>query len=114
MSSLFEEFDDRLDKIARKRTLLDRGSVMKVTAGGLIVEKPRRYNPKFPFKGILLIIAAAFLFKAYVLADLGQADYATRLAAISGPTMVEKAGVWIMQPDPAATFVADIFQSLGV
>ena len=47
-----------------------------------------------------MIILSAFLFKAYIYADLGQADYAGRVAAISGPPIMEKAGAWVMQADP--------------
>ncbi|MCO4846838.1 MAG: hypothetical protein KC448_02565 [Yoonia sp.] len=89
------------------------GAKRKVTKTGLIVDVPRIYNPKFPSRGIAVMLAAAVLFKGYIYADLGQADYASRVAALSGPSIVEKAGSWVMQPESATVFVASFFKKLG-
>lgn len=107
-------FDRRLKRIVRYHQRLSYGAKRVVTKSGLIVVRPRIYNPKFPFRGIAMIILSAFLFKAYIYADLGQADYASRVAAISGPSIMEKAGAWIMQADPATVLVGNGLKTLGV
>jgi hypothetical protein len=94
-------FDRRLKRIVRYHQRLSYGAKRVVTKSGLIVVRPRIYNPKF-------------LFKAYIYADLGQADYASRVAAISGPSIMEKAGAWIMQADPATVLVGNGLKTLGV
>lgn len=113
MSRLPVTFDRRLKTIVRQHRRLNHGHVHKVTSTGLIVAKPRIYNPKFPLKGIVMVVGAAFMLKAFIYADLGQTDYTARVAALSGASFVEQAGAWIMQPEPATVFVADIFDRLG-
>ncbi len=113
MSFVSNPFDRRLKRIVRRHHRLNHGATCKVTDTGLIVATPRIYNPKFPVKAMVKLIVCAFFFKAYIYADLGQAEYVSRVAALSGLSIAEKAGAWIMQPEPATVFVADIFKNMG-
>ena len=107
-------FERRLSYIVRRqRKLLSRGVRCKVTNTDLIVATLRMYMPKFPIKTAIKLIVWAFLFKAYVYADLGHAKYASRVAALSGPSIAGQAGAWILQPELATVLVADVFKSLG-
>ena len=106
-------FESRVKRILLRHRKLSRGAKCRVTDTGLIVATPRIYKPKFPIKGVIKLIVWAFLFKAYVYADLGHAEYASRVAALSGPSIVEQAGAWILQPELATVLVADFFKNLG-
>ena len=93
MSLVSASFERRLSYIVRRqRKLLSRGARYKVTDTGFIVATLRMYMPKFPIKTAIELIVWAFLFKAYVYADLGHAEYASRVAALSGPSIVGQAG----------------------
>ena len=114
MSLVSASFERRLSYIVRcQRKLLSRGARYKVTDTGFIVATLRMYMPKFPIKTAIELILWAFLFKAYVYADLGHAEYASRVAALSCPSIVGQAGAWILQPELATVLVADVFKSLG-
>ena len=114
MSLVSASFERRLSYIVlRQRKLLSRGARCKVTDTGLIVATPRMYMPKFPIKTAIKFIVWAFLFKAYVYADLGHAEYTDRVAALSGPSIAGQAGAWILQPELATVLVADVFKSLS-
>ena len=114
MSLVSASFERRLSYIVRRqRKLLSRGARCKVTDTDLIVATPRMYMPKFPIKTVIKLIVWAFLFKAYVDADLGHAKYASRVAALSGPSIAGQAGACILQPELATVLVADVFKSLG-
>ncbi len=114
MSLVSASFERRLSYIVRRqRKLLSRGARCKVTDTGLIVATLRMYMPKFPIKTAIKLIVWAFLFKAYVYAYLGHAEYASCVAALSGPSIVGQAGAWILQPELATVLVADVFKSLG-
>ena len=90
------------------------GVVHKVDSRGLIVARPRIYNPKFPLRGLLLLVVIGFAFKGLLHADLSARVYDARVAELSTGSTVEKAGAWVMQSDPATMFVSDIWKRLGV
>ena len=54
--------------------------------------------------GVLLI---GFLFKGFVFAYLGEEAYAERVTSLQSGTAMEKAGAWVMQPDPATLLIAN-------
>ena len=114
MSLVSASFERRLSYIVRRqRKLLSRGARYKVTDTDFIVATLRMYMPEFPIKTAIELILWAFLFKAYVYADLGHAEYASRVAALSCPSIVGQTGAWILQPELATVLVADVFKSLG-
>jgi len=107
-------FDKRLGKIVRNHQRMSHGVAHSVGKDGLITARPRTYNPKFPLKGLVLLIAAAFLFKAYIHASLGAADYNSRLEPLADGTLFEKAGAWVMQADTVTLMVSSVLQGLGI
>lgn len=101
-------FDKRLKRIVRRHDRIASGGAVKtVTSDGLIVARPRVYKPKFPLKGLLAVIVLGFLFKGFVFASLGAEQYSERVIALGQGTVMEKAGAWIMQPDPATVMIAE-------
>ncbi len=101
-------FDKRLKRIVRRHDRIQSaGAVKTVTSDGLIVARPRVYRPRFPLKGLLAIVVMGFLFKGVVYASLGTEAYADRIAALQQGSVMEQAGAWIMQADPATKFIAE-------
>lgn len=109
-----KEFDSRLKNIVRYHERLSVGSVHRVDSRGLIIARPRIYNPKFPLKGLLLIVLIGFAFKGLVYANLGETVYENHVAELSAGTTVEKAGAWVMQSDPATEILGRAWSLLGV
>lgn len=105
-------FDKRLKRIVRRHDRMARGVVKTVNADGLIVARPRMYKPRFPLKGLLVLIIAGFLFKGFLFAYLGEAAYADRVAALQQGSVMEKAGAWVMQADPATVYLSGAIQNI--
>lgn len=114
MSLATVPFDRRLKQIVRRHKRMSNGIVRKVDSRGLIVARPRIYNPKFPLKGLLLLVVAGFAFKGLVHANLGASAYNNHVTELSAGTTVEKAGAWVMQSDPATVMISRGFKMLGV
>lgn len=108
------QFDKRLRKIVKSHQRMANGVAYRVDGNGLITAKPRVYNPKFPLRGLILLVGAAFLFKGYIYATLGAETYGERVSGLSQGALIEKAGGWIMQADPATLAVAEVLTSLGL
>lgn len=99
-------FDKRLKRIVRRHDRMANGVVKTVTADGLIVARPRLYKPRFPLKGLIIVLMLGFLFKGFLFAYLGEAAYGERVASLQQGTVMEQAGAWIMYPDLATVFVS--------
>ncbi len=107
-------FEKRLRRIVKNHQRMANGVTHRVDNNGLIQAHPRIYNPKFPLRGLILLIGTAFLFKGYIYATLGETTYVERIAGLADGTLIERAGAWIMQADPATLAVAQVLQSIGL
>jgi len=108
MAQAHVPFDKRLKRIVRRHDrMVASGAVHTVNSDGLIVARPRVYRPKFPLKGLLALLIAGFLFKGFMFAVLGAEAYGERVATLQEGSMMEQAGAWVMQADPATVFIAD-------
>jgi len=107
-------FEKRLSRIVKNHRRMANGVVHSVNSNGLIVSRPKIYNPRFPLRGLLMLVATAFLFKGYIYATLGAVTYGDRVGDLASGTLIEQAGAWIMQADTATVAVATVLQSLGV
>ena len=105
-------FDKRLKQITRRHEKMANGVVRSVNPDGLIVARPRAYRPRFPLKGLIVVLAIGFLFKGFLFAYLGETAYAERVAMLQSGTAMEKAGAWVMQADPATLAVASVMQTV--
>ncbi len=105
-------FQKRLRRIVRRHNRMAHGVTHKLTRDGLIVATPRIYNPRFPLKGLLMLVAVAFLFKGYIYAHLGAQAYTDRVAGLSEGAPLEQAGAWMMAADPATVFVGEFLGGL--
>lgn len=94
-------FDQRVTYLTAKHRLLANGVSFKVGPDGLITAHPsRRYLPRFPGRGLMLLLVTAFAFKSALLMVSGEAAYNARLAEMAKGRTVEQAMAWVMQPDP--------------
>ncbi|PUB18532.1 hypothetical protein [Yoonia sediminilitoris] len=100
-------FDKRLKRIVRRHDRMARGVVKTVNADGLIVASPRVYTPRFPLKGLAVLIVMGFLFKGFLFAYMGADAYNERVAALHAGSIMEQAGGWIMHADPATVMIAE-------
>lgn len=114
MALAYAPFYKRLRKIVKDHQRMQTGVAHVMRDDGLIVARPRVYNPKFPLRGLVLLFGAAFFFKGYIFAALGSSVYETRVAELAQGTWIERAGAWIMHPDAATLAVANLLTSIGV
>lgn len=112
MAQAHVPFDKRLKRIVRKHDRMQKGYVKTVTSDGLIVARPRVYRPKFPLKGLVVLIVAGFLFKGFLFASLGEAAYGERVTSLKTGSVMEQAGAWVMQADPATVMIADMLKGI--
>ncbi|OZB15421.1 MAG: hypothetical protein B7X55_09630 [Rhodobacterales bacterium 34-62-10] len=106
MSDAFYDFDNRLRRIHKSRVKLARGYVSVVGDDGLIVVKPKRRRMGFHLRALAFVIIGFLGFKVMILAALGQAVYADRVDTLREGSTVERAGAWVMQPDPVSVMLA--------
>lgn len=100
-------FDRQMRKLDRKHDAMARGYSTVMLPDGLIVIKPNRRRVRLPLHLIVYTVAALFMFKAFLLANLGADPYQERLDSLANGTDFEKAGAWIMQADPATRYLAE-------
>lgn len=106
MANSFASFDKRLGKINRKNRKLARGYRNTLVANGTIQPQPVPHV-YVPVKGILLLIAGCFVFKAFMFASVGPVSYGDRVDLLAQGTQVERVGAWLMQVDPVTGFLAE-------
>ena len=105
-----DHFQKRLRRIVRRHNQMAVGVHHVVTKDNLIVAQPRLIRPRFPLKGVMMLFVVSSLFKSFLFASIGPADYDTRVAALADGTIVEQAGSWVMFADPATQFIGDFIR----
>lgn len=105
-------FNKRLRRLDRKHRAMENGYSAYVRPDGLIVAKPRRSRSRLSLKPVIFCLAGLVLFKGILLAQLGSAVYLERVASLQGGTVVEQAGAWVMQVDPASEWIAGQIKNL--
>lgn len=107
------QFDQRLRRLTRKHSRMARsGIVHRMGPDGLVLPYPRRRMPAFPLRGVAILIAAAFIFKAFLYASLGGTTYDERVARLNQGSVIEQGGAWVMQADPATIWIAGQINAL--
>lgn len=100
------QFDRKMKRMSRKHRRLARGAIASVNHDGLIIARPKRASGEFPIKGILLSVAAFFVFKGFLLASEGQITYLERVTELSTEGVIGKIGAFVMQADPLTMWIA--------
>ncbi len=88
------------------------GEVHMIRNDGLIVARPRRRAPRFPWRGAFMMLVAFIGFKAFVLGYLGPNAYEQRVDMLRSGNVVEQAGAWVMQADPLTVLVQNFCSSV--
>ena len=114
MASAEITFEQRVRHLAGKHRRMAHGIAHRMGRDGLITAHPRRRRPSFPLRGLMILLAAAFLFKAFLYASLGASVYIERVALLSAGSIVEQGGAWVMQADPATVWVAEQLNALMI
>jgi hypothetical protein len=100
-------FDRRVTQLETKHRLLSDGVSYRIGPDGLITAHPsRRFMPRFPSRGLFLLLLTAFAFKAALFVASGEAAYEARLAELAQGRAVERTMAWVMQPDPLTQALA--------
>ncbi|WP_415403848.1 hypothetical protein [Tateyamaria sp. SN3-11] len=107
-------FNKRLSTLGRKHAALANGYSTKVGRDGLIVVKAKRSKRSrfFPLKGFAGLVLGFFVFKAFMLASLGEITYNERVAKLEQGTQIEQGGAYLMQIDPATAFLSGFLEPL--
>ena len=71
-----------------------------------MVVKPKRRPVPLPVRPLLLFGVGFVLFKALLIAHLGDAAYAERVTALSTGSLPEQAGAFVMQIDVVSLWLA--------
>jgi hypothetical protein len=109
MTYINAPFEKRLRKIVRTNNrMANAGVVHKMRSDGLVVAKPRLYAPRFPWRGLVLLTLAVFVFKGYVHYALGAADFNQRIATLSDGSIFEKVGGLAMFADPMTLAISEL------
>lgn len=112
MASADLSFEQRVRQLASKHRRMAHGISHRMGRDGLITAHPRRRRPSFPLRGLMILLGAAFLFKAFLFSSLGASVYTERVALLSAGSIVEQGGAWVMQADPATIWVAERINAL--
>lgn len=111
MSRIESTFDQRLNRVVRKHMRMSRNGVRhRVGRDGLVTAVPRRRAPSFPLRGLVILIGAAFLFKGFLLAWLGNDLFQQRVDMLKSGSLFEQGGAWVMQADPATVMIAELIR----
>ncbi|MBT8418997.1 MAG: hypothetical protein KJO42_16290 [Silicimonas sp.] len=111
-ASQFDEFERRMRRINRRHSKLSHGYVTAVNSDGLVVAKPQRRGSRGTLRGVALIVIVIMVFKGFLHAQLGQQAYEERLQSLASGTVIEKAGAFVMAPDPITVWISSKVVSL--
>ena len=107
--SIDAQFDKRVRAVVRKHDKMRRnGVVHRVGKDGLIISRARFARPRFPWRGVVLVIALGFAFKALLWGQIGAAGYNERVETLRQGTMIEQVGAWLLQPDQVTVYFGDM------
>lgn len=111
MTASHAVFDKRVKRIQRQHRKMKQGGVVHaVSHDGLIMARPRRQLPRFPIKALVFLVAAVFLFKAFLFISLGPTEYQSRVETLAAGTSVEQAGGMLMQTEPVTLWIVEMLQ----
>lgn len=107
-----DPFYERIHQIKQKHSKLSHGYALKVDKNNLIVPRPHNVPLAFPWKALCAAALVALGFKAYLMVALDAQTYASKLSALQNGRVLEQAGAWIMQPDPASEAMAQMMRMM--
>ncbi len=112
MSAHRDSFYKRIRRITRQHSKLSGGYSLRLNKQNLIVAQPHFNALAFPWKALFVSALIALVLKAYIMAAMDAPTYAGKLDTLSQGHMLEQAGAWVMQPDPATNAVARVMRMM--
>lgn len=100
------DFERRRKKLISKHSEMAHGYGYRMNKDGLLVVKPQRSSPRLSWRAVVLFLLAFWLFKGFVIANLGPETYNERVTKLSEGAFFERAGAFVMQIDPASDWIA--------
>lgn len=111
MDASQQDFSNRVAQVVKHHRALGRGYKGVMRPDGLIVVKPRQFRFRLPVRGFVLLMVSFMIFKGFLLAHLGAAQYSARLDVLKTGTFGD-VGAFIMGVDPVTDAVATLFGHL--
>ena len=113
MDASHREFAARVSRVTKRHTAMGAGYTATLRGDGLIVVKPRAIRFKLPVRGFVLLMVAFMIFKGFLLAYMGEAEYAAKLTTLKTTTYGD-ISAFIMGVDPVTDVIARLFdRALG-
>jgi hypothetical protein len=113
MADTMLDFDRRVRDIEKKHQKPATGGIRRVMdASGLMTVEARR-QIRLPIGPMIVGVLAFFVFKAFLLHNLGPDGYADRILELKRGTIIEQTGGFLMDVDPVSQFIAQKFSGLG-
>ena len=103
-------FELRIGRIMRHRRKLAGGYDLILNADNLIVPCPHAATLAFPWRGLCLALVVGLGFKALLMATFDAPTYTEKLTMLAEGRPLERAGAWVMQPDPASIAMARVIR----
>lgn len=106
MNESQSQFDQRLRRLDHKHTAMVRGRESVMNPDGLVMARPMRVRERRSIRPAAILIVAFLLFKAVLIACIGEATYQERVAQLRHGNLIEHAGAILMQVDPISNALA--------
>lgn len=104
--SIDAEFDKRVRRVVKSHDRMRRnGVVHRIGKDGLIVSRPRMARPRFPLRGVLIVVLLGFAFKGLLWAQIGSEGFNERVAELRQGSVIERGGAWLMQEDAVTVWI---------
>lgn len=103
-----DQFEERLAALAEKASP-NKKVVRKVQEDGLIIDvvEPVRQRQLMPFRSLLLALFLFVAMKGTVYAQLGQAEYLSRVDTLKSGNSLEVTAAFLLDVDPATQAIGD-------
>ncbi|MBE1282037.1 MAG: hypothetical protein GJ676_01880 [Rhodobacteraceae bacterium] len=100
------QFNNRLRRLERKHTAMSNGYTARMRDDGLIVMTPARRKSGVSGRSVILFVLAFFVFKGFLIANIGLAGYEERVDKLKAGNAIEQGGAWVMQAEPLSEWIA--------
>lgn len=99
-------FDERLQRLSNERDKMVHGHERVMRPDGLVVARALPARDRVTIRPVAVLIVVFLLFKAVLIASVGEATYKERVDRLRHGNLVEHAGAVIMQVEPVSNFLA--------
>ena len=112
MPQSHDVFQKRVDILSEKHRAMANGYTATIRHDGLIVVEPKVERRGLPLRLALYVVCAFILFKAVILAAMGETTYTASIAELSQGTTAEGVAAWMMQADIVTRSIASAIISV--